>query len=217
MNYAAVRQRMVESQIRTNRVTNSKVIEALRAVPREVFVPKSMRGIAYVDESIDLGGGRYLIEPLVFASMLQAVDIKTSDVVLDIGCVTGYSAAVLARLASTVVAIECDSEMVGRSGALLSEQKIDNVAVVSGNLADGDAAHSPYQVIVIEGAVARIPDVLLRQLSDGGRLVAVVNGESGLGRVTLVTRTGNSFSTRRVFEAFAHCLPGFQRKPGFAF
>lgn len=217
MNYASARHNMVENQIRTNRITNGAVIDALDGVPREAFVPKQLRGVAYLDEDIDLGGGRYLMEPLVFAGLLQAADVKPGDVVLDVGCATGYSAAVLARLASTVVALESDSELVVRAGALLAGLAVDNVAVVSGPLVEGDPAHGPYQVIVVEGAVPRIPDRLQRQLADGGRLIAVVAGESGLGRATLVSRIGEVFSARVVFDASVHSLREFHLRPSFVF
>lgn len=217
MNYTAARHNMVENQIRTNRITNNAVVAALESVPREVFVPKQLRGVAYLDEDIDLGGGRYLLEPLVFAGFLQAADIKPGDVVLDVGCATGYSAAVLARLASTVVALESDSELAVRAGALLAGLAVDNVAVVSGPLVEGDATHGPYQVIVVEGAIPQVPDKLLHQLADGGRLIAVVTAESGMGRATLVSRIGEVFSTRVVFDASIHALPEFHRRPSFVF
>lgn len=217
MNYAQARLNMVESQIRTNRVNNAVVLAAMGQVPREMFVPKQLHGAAYLDEDIELGSGRYLMEPLVFARLLQAVDVKSNEVVLDVGCATGYSAAVLARLASTVVALESDVEMAGRASALLAELSVDNVAVVTGPLVEGDAAHGPYHVIVVEGSVAQVPEGLLHQLAEGGRLIAVVTGDSGVGRATLVVRIGDVFSSRVVFDAAVRPLPGFQRKLGFVF
>jgi protein-L-isoaspartate(D-aspartate) O-methyltransferase len=217
MNYAAARHNMVENQVRTNRVTNPLVIQALEEVPREVFVPKQLRGVAYVDEDIDLGGGRSLMEPVPFARLLQLAEIGVDEVVLDVGCATGYSAAVLARLASTVVALESDAELSGRATALLAELGVDNVAVVTGPLAAGDASHGPYNVIVVEGAVPHIPTSLTRQLADGGRLVAVVGGESGIGRATVVVRTGETLSSRVVFDASVGPLPGFEVTAGFVF
>jgi protein-L-isoaspartate(D-aspartate) O-methyltransferase len=208
---------MVENQIRTNRITNGAVIAALDAVPREAFVPKQLRGVAYLDGDIDLGGGRYLMEPLVFAGLLQAAHIKPADVVLDVGCATGYSAAVLARLASTVVALESDNELVVRAGALLAGLSVDNVAVVSGPLVEGDATHGPYQVIIVEGAVPEVPDGLPRQLADGGRLIAVVAAGSELGQATLISRIGDALSSQVVFDASIHSLREFHRRPSFVF
>ena len=217
MNYAVARRNMVEGQVRSNRVTDPLVLRTLEEVPRELFVPNQLRGVAYLDEDIDLGNGRYLMEPMVFARLLQTAEIKTTEVVLDIGCASGYSAAVLARLASTVVALESDLDLAKRATALLAELSVDTVAVVTGALAQGDAAHGPYNVIVLEGAVAAIPDQLTRQWADGGRLLAVVAGESGVGRATLVVRIGDAFSSRIVFDANTAPLPGFQPKASFVF
>jgi protein-L-isoaspartate(D-aspartate) O-methyltransferase len=215
MNYEAARHNMVENQLRANRVTDPQVIQALEDVPREVFVPNRLRGVAYRDEDIDLGGGRYLMEPMVFARLLQAAGITSQDVVLDVGCGTGYSAAVLARLASTVVALEADTELAGQATSTLAGLSVDNVAVVAGPLTEGDAAHGPYNVIILEGSVAKIPEKLLQQLAEGGRLVAVATGESGVGRATVVARLGGLFSSRVEFDAAIGPLPGFRVQPGF--
>ena len=217
MNYAAARHNMVENQVRTNRVTDPQVILALDEVPREVFVPKPLRGVAYVDSDIDLGGGRSLMGPLPFARLLQAAAIQPHEVVLDVGAATGYSSAVLARLASTVVALESDADMADRATALVGELGADNVAVVTGALSEGSAAHGPYDVIVLEGAVSHIPETLVRQLADGGRLVAVVRGETGLGHATVVTRVDNTFTNREIFDAAVVPLPGFQAQSVFVF
>lgn len=216
MNYADARRHMVDGQIRTNDVTDRRLVAALGEIPREVFVPKPLRGMAYIDGDIDLGAGRFLMEPLAFAIMVQAAAIDSGDVVLDLGCATGYSAAVLSRLASTVVAVESDRDLAARAGALLGELGFDNVAVGAGALADGDAPHSPYQVIVLEGAVERIPDSLLNQLAEGGRLVAVVR-DGPVSAATVVTRTNGTFSARKVREISVRVLPGFERKPSFVF
>ena len=217
MNYAAARHNMVENQIRTNRVTNPQVIQALEEVPREVFVPNQLRGVAYVDKGVDLGGGRALMEPAVFARLLQAAEIQSGDVVLDVGPASGYSAAVLSRLASTVVAVETDADLSARATSLLAELNVDNVALVNSALSAGDATHGPYNVIVLEGAVARIPEALISQLADGGRLVAVVVGESGVGRATLMVRVGDAVSSRVVFDAQLPLLPGFEPRADFVF
>ena len=217
MDYRAARHSMVESQLRTNRVTEPTVIAALESVPREIFVPKQLAGGAYVDAPIAIGNGRALMEPMVLARLLQAAQIKASDVVLDIGVASGYSAAVLSRVASTVVALESDSELAGRASAALASLNVDNVAVVTGALPDGDAAHGPYDVIVMEGRVAGVPQAILDQLADGGRLVAVVDDAQGMGRATIFSRFGNVLSHRVVFDAAAPRLPGFSAPAVFAF
>lgn len=219
MDYAVARHNMVENQIRTNRVRDPMVLEAMAAVPRELFVPKQMRGIAYVDEDVDLGNGRYLMEPLVLARLLQLAELRPEDVALVIGCGTGYTPAVLARLASTVVALESDPDLATRASGLLAEQGADNVAVVTGPLRDGYPTQAPYDLIVIDGGVQEIPTALCNQLAEGGRLAALVmDGAPGtMGRGTLVSRIGGGFSRRVGFDAATPILPGFTKAPGFVF
>lgn len=219
MDYAAARHNMVENQIRTNRVRDPLVLDAMNAVPRELFVPKQMRGIAYIDEDVDLGNGRYLMEPLVLARLLQLAETRPEDVALVVGCGTGYSAGVLARLVSTVVALESDGDLATRASGLLAELGADNVAVVTGPLSDGYPTQAPYDLIVIDGGVQEIPNALCNQLADNGRLVTVVmDGQPGsMGRGTLVSRLGGGFSRRVGFDAASPILPGFTKAPGFIF
>ena len=214
MDYPAARQHMVESQIRPNRVTDSRIISAMGEIPRETFVPKPLLGVAYVDEVLALGNGRQLLAPMVLARLLQTAEIQSGDVVLDVGCGSGYSAAVLARLASIVVALECDPELAAIAARNVAELEIDNVAVVEGPLGDGWAKQGPYDVIVFDGAVNDVPLAVLDQLAEGGRLVAVMAG-NGIGKATLVTRFGATLSRRQVFDAAAPCLPGFAAEPTF--
>ncbi|MBM3600119.1 MAG: protein-L-isoaspartate O-methyltransferase [Alphaproteobacteria bacterium] len=216
-DFAAARLNMVEGQIRTNRVTDPVLIDALLAVPRELFVPPSLRSIAYVDEDLPLGRGRYLMEPVVLARMLQVASITPSEAVLDIGCASGYSTAVIAKLAGSVVAIDADAELVKRANQILSELGADNAAVVQADTAQGYARQAPYNVVVLGGAVDFVPDAITDQLVDGGRLVAVVRDEGGVGRATLMTRVGSSVSSRIIFDAATPRLPGFAREPGFVF
>jgi protein-L-isoaspartate(D-aspartate) O-methyltransferase len=215
MDFAAARYNMVENQIRTNRVSDPGVIEAMRAIPRETFLPRPLRGMAYLDEDIPIGGGRFLIEPLVLARLLQGAEVRPADVVLAIGDATGWACAILSRLASTVVSLECDAETVNRSAATLTEMGCDTVAVVRGRLSDGYAAQAPYDVIVFVGAVGEIPQGVARQLADHGRLVAVVAGAAGAGRVTQIVRSGDSFSRRTMFDASTPLLPGLDVAPRF--
>jgi len=209
MDYKAARHMMVEAQLRTNRVITPELITALESVPRENFVPRQMAGGAYVDGALPIGNGRALMEPMVFGRLLQAAMIGKSDVVLDVGCASGYSAAVLSHVASTVVALEVDSELAGRASANLAQLGVDNVAVVTGPLTEGDAAHGPYDVIIIEGQIPAVPKALLDQLAEGGRLLAVLDEGAGPGRATLFTRFGGAVSHRVIFDATAGRLPGF--------
>lgn len=219
MDFATARHNMVENQVRTNKVSDERLLEAMAEVPRERFVPKALRGIAYVDDDIEIGSGRFLIEPMIFARLVQAVFIQPGDVVLDIGCGPGYTSAVLARLASTVVAVESDEELARKAAAELVELKVDNAVVVAAAMVAGYPPQAPYQVIMFGGAVAEIPQSICDQLADGGRLAAVVadGGRGRMGKAVLVTRAGDSFGRRVIFDAAIPLLPGFEPKPAFVF
>jgi len=216
MDFAIARHNMVESQIRPNRVTDPYVLDAIAALPREAFVPKSLAGVAYVDEAIPIGGGRYLMEPMVLARLLQAAEVQEDDIALLVGCGSGYEAAVLSHLASTVVALESDPELAESASDLMSELGIDTVAVVDGGFAQGFARQAPYDVIIFNGAVSEIPVAILEQLSEGGRLVAIV-GEGPMGKGTLVTKNSGVLSSRVVFDAGTPLLTGFEPAPSFSF
>ncbi len=216
MDFATARHNMVESQIRPNRVTDPLVLSAMAELPRETFVPKALRGIAYVDEDIAIGPGRYLMEPMVLALLLQAADVRSTDVVLDIGCGTGYAAAVLARMASTVVALESDAGLAARAAETLAELEIDTVDVVRGRLDEGYPKQAPYDVIFFGGAVSRVPPAITDQLAEGGRLAAVIAGD-GPGKGTLLTRHGGAVSRREMFDGGTPFLPGFAPEAAFTF
>ncbi len=216
-DYAAARLNMVESQVRPNKVTDHRLLEALLDVPRELFVPERLRGVAYVDEDVPLGGGRYLMEPMVFARLIQTADIRPTDTVLEVGGGAGYGAAVLARLAARVVALESDAEFARAAESILRRLAVTNVKVAIGPLVDGYAIDAPYDVIVFGGAVERVPAGITEQLAEGGRLVAVVAPPGEPGRATVVMRVGGALSRRIVFDAATPVLPGLQLEPGFAF
>lgn len=217
MDYSAARHMMVEAQLRTNRVVAPALLKALQTVPREIFVPAQLAAGAYIDGPLPIGNRRSLMEPMVLGRLLQSAEIKPTDVVLDIGCASGYSAAILSHVASTVVALECDPELAARANQALASLAIDNVAVVVGGLAIGDAAHGPYDVIIIEGQVPSVPQIILDQMADCGRLLAVIDDGAGPGRATLFTRYGTSFSDRIIFDATAPRLPGFVAPANFQF
>ncbi len=217
MDYGAARANMVASQLRTNKVTDPVLLEAFETVPRELFVPADKRGVAYVDEDIAIAPGRYLMEPMVFARLLQEAAVEPGDIVLDIGCGSGYSSAILAKLAATVVAVESDKRLAEDADRILSDQGNDNVVVVEAPLDEGYPKQAPYNVIVIGGSVAEVPKAICDQLIDGGRLVTVVKDRPGLGRASLIQRTGDVVSSRALFDAATPYLPGFTREAGFVF
>lgn len=216
MSFAAARHNMIESQLRTNRVTDKNVLAAFEAVPRELFMPPSMGSIAYVDEDLELAPGRWLMEPMVLARLLQAAEVRPDDVALAVGCGTGYCCAILARLAGTVVAVESDPELAAQAARILSELSIDNVVFVEGQLSEGNPRQAPYDVILIDGGVEEVPEAIQRQLAEGGRLVTVKR-RGPVGRAVLMINRGGVVSSRVLFDAAVPLLPGFAREPGFVF
>lgn len=217
IDFEKCRRNMVDCQLRPNGVTDERVLAAMGSVPREAFTAPDYQGIAYVDEDIPIGDGRYLMEPMVLARMLQAAAIGGDDVVLDIGCGSGYTAAVCARIAATVVAVESEPRLAAEAIRILGELEIDNVVVVEDALEDGYREQAPYDSIVFSGSVADLPEPILGQLSDGGRLVAVIEDESGRGRAVLAQNTRGTISRRAIFDASIPRLPGFDREPQFVF
>lgn len=212
-DFAARRTMMVDTQVRPNDVTKFPIIEAMLAVPREAYVPDARREAAYVGENLDLGQGRWLLEPRNFAKMLDALDIQPGDRVLDIAAGMGYSSAVLARMAQAVVALE-EGALAASAEAHLSVQDIEGVTVVEGRLADGAAEEGPYDVIVIEGGVEQVPAAITAQLRDGGRIAAIfLQGQ--LGTVRIGRKIDGIMAWRDAFNAAAPVLPGFTRAKEF--
>ena len=219
-NFEILRQRMVDNQIRVNDVTDHRVIRAFSETPREVFVPSDQKPFAYGDRDIPIGAGetgeRYLLAPMVLAKMIQALQVESTNVVLDIGCGSGYCAAILAQLAGSVVAVEEEEPLVGAAEANLQSLGFDNVAVLQGKIADGLAGEGPFDAILISGGVEAVPGALKDQLNDRGRLVAVVmSGRTGQAR--LFERVGAQTSERVLFDASAPILPGFRKAREFVF
>jgi protein-L-isoaspartate(D-aspartate) O-methyltransferase len=217
-NFEYARKNMVDSQLLPNKVIDLVLIDALRDIPREKFVPRHLQKIAYVDEDIALGNGRWLPEPMVIARLIQDAGIQACDIVLDIGCGTGYSSALLGRVAGTVVGIEQDKNMVQEADKLLHDLDICNAVVVQqADLRHGYAQQAPYNVILINGSVPSVPDAILDQLADGGRLVTVISQQGHMGSAVLISRAGDYFSTRVLFDAATPTLAGFGSGENFVF
>lgn len=217
-DFAAMRSHMVEGQILPNKVTDAGLIAALHAVPRERFVPSAMRAVAYVDEDLKVADDRYLMEPVVLARLLQALRVGPEDVVLDIGCATGYSTALISRLAGTAVGLESDPALAAQAEETLSNLEYDNALVVEGDLSVGYPEQAPYDAIILQGAVASVPERLLQQLGDDGRLAAVVDEEGvGVGDARLFARHGKTIGSRPLFDAAVPPLPGFEKPRVFEF
>ena len=216
MDYEAARRNMVESQIRTNKVTHPGLLAALSSVPRERFLPADRAFAAYVDDDIPMAPGRFLMEPMVFARLVQLAEPKPDDRALVIGSGLGYGAAVLAHLVASIVALESDAGLAARGKDQLAQLAIHNVIQVTGPLAQGWASSAPYDLILIEGSVEEIPQTLFGQMADGGRLVAVVATE-GVGRATLFMEREKVISHRPYFDAAVPALADFRRQRGFVF
>ncbi|MBK0328670.1 protein-L-isoaspartate O-methyltransferase [Rhodobacteraceae bacterium F11138] len=214
-DFAERRRVMVDTQIRPSDVTKFPIIKAMLEVKREAYVPGALQEAAYTGENIVLDGGRVMLEPRTLAKMLDAVDISNDDLVLDIGCTYGYSSAVVARIAQAVVAVEEDASMAAEAQNNLVDAGEDNVIVHTGALAAGAPEHGPYDVILVQGGVADLPQALVEQLKDGGRIVCLFM-QDALGVVRIGYKSGANVSWRFEFNAGAPVLPGFEKQPAFA-
>ncbi len=222
IDFARLRQSMVDSQIRANDITDPRILAAMLELPRERFAPEDRRGLAYIDDDLPLRDGaagkpaRYLMEPMVLAKLVQALDIDAGDKVLDVGTATGYSAALLGRLAGSVVALEEDQGLASAAAGNLTELGAGNVTVVTGTLAAGWPPEKPYDAILLNGSVEIVPEALLDQLAEGGRLAAVLRA-GGSARATIYTRVAGNVAARPVCNAAAAPLPGFAAPETFVF
>jgi len=215
--FGAARVHMIESQLRPGKVIDARVLGAFAGIRRELFVPEHLRAVAYVDEDLPLGRGRYLMEPMVAARLLQAATIERTDTVLIVGAGTGCEAALAGALARSVVALEEELELARCAREALVEHSIAAVSVVEGPLDQGYRPRAPYDVMLFGGAVAEVPSEIDSQLAEGGRLLAVVKSANGIGRAILRTKTGGVMAQRVLFDAATPLLPGFLPKPAFVF
>ena len=218
--FSTARQKMVDGQVRPSDVTDSRIIDAMLAVPREAFVPQNQSALAYLDLDLDVSEGgaakRFLIKPAVTAKMLQAAEIKDTDNVLVAGCASGYLAALVAKLAGRVTATESDPSLAAKAKAAFAELGLGNVTMQVAAAVEGDSANAPYDVIVLNGATEITPEGLYRQLKDGGRLVGIF-AMTQPPRATIVTHSHQDFGNRALFDAVVPVLPGLERLPAFVF
>ena len=186
------RQNMVDNQLRANKVHDDRVLDAFLCLQRELFVPPGLRGVAYIDEDLPVAPGRYLMEPMVAARLLQALAVQPKDAALVVGAGAGYEAAALGLLARSVIALEDDPELARLGRSALVDHRIASVTYVEAPLAGGHRARAPYDVILFGGAAAAVPEEISAQLTEGGRLGVVLREPGSVGRATLITRTGAS-------------------------
>lgn len=214
-DFALRRQMMVDTQVRPSDVTKFPIIDAMLTIQRENFLPDALKEAAYSGENIDLGQGRVLLEPRTLAKMLDALNITGRELVLDIGCGHGYSSAVVARMAQAVVAVEEDEAMASEAESVLALAGADNVIVHQGPLAEGAEEHGPFDVILVQGGVEALPEVIANQLKDGGR-IACLFMENALGVVRVGFKTQGAISWRFEYNASAPVLPGFEKETAFS-
>lgn len=222
LDFAAARFHMVESQLRPNKVRDERILDVMGRLPREMFVPPALAGIAYIDEELQAAPGRYLLEPMVLARLLQEAGIKAEDRVLDIGPVTGYSTVIIASLAKQVIAAECDISLQKKTIDNLDSLRIPNAEVWLGPLPEGCAETAPYNVIFFNGSIETLPEAILNQLAEGGRLVTILRQygpaqAAHKGEARLYERIHGSVSHRALFDAHARLIPGFEAQRRFAF
>jgi protein-L-isoaspartate(D-aspartate) O-methyltransferase len=220
LDLALARRMMVDGQIRPNDITDLRLIAAFLDVAREHFLPAQQAELAYLELDMPVGGGRpprVLLKPMVLAKLMQAAEISADDQVLDVGAATGYSSALLARLAGAVVSLEEDTALSHAAAEIgRTESSAKTITFVNGSLVDGWAARAPYDVIVMNGATEIVPDRLCQQLKDKGRLVCILGAGPG-SKAMLYRKDGNDISARPLFDATAPLLPGFAKVPAFAF
>jgi protein-L-isoaspartate(D-aspartate) O-methyltransferase len=227
IDFEQARATMVVSQLRTDKVTDRRILAAFAALPRERFMPPAKRELAYSDASLEVwpsldgGPARFLLPPVVLARLIQLASVEANDAMLDIGCATGYSTAVLAHLARSVTAVEAEPELAAAARDNLLALGIGNATVLDGELARGAPDAGPFDVILLNGSVSEVPDALLAQLKEGGRLCAIVasgrEGRPRQGKATLFVKVEGEASGLPHFDANAKPLPGFALTPSFTF
>ena len=211
---------MVESQLRTNKVTSDRLIIAFENTAKENYIDDDLSELAYIDEDLMLPSGRFILEPMVFARMVQALELKSTDAVLDIGSTSGYSTAILSKLSQSVVGIESDTDLAQQAQDNLTSDNVDNAVVINASHVEGLAKEAPYNAILINGAVQSVPEGLLSQLAEDGRLIAVIRDDtSSPGRVVKYVRAGkgNSFAKTTLFDAQTPILDEFSEEKPFSF
>lgn len=216
MDYQAARKAMIDSQIRTGNVTQEAIIAAFSETPREIFLPSRLQNLAYCDRALEIEKGKFLMDPMALARLIQSLEIDSAKKVLVVGMGTGYAAAILARIGGTIVALDSDEKLVEQAEANFRQLQIKNVTVAKGALKEGFAKHAPYDAILVDGATDDIPNTWFDQLAENGRLAVIVN-EKGIGKAKLFEKNRNHIGQQMLFDAWAPTLPGLQQSSEFVF
>jgi len=210
MEFKLARKNMVDCQLKPNKIKDNEVINAFLNVPREMFVKKNHIKHAYLDDNLSLGNGRFLLNPVILSRLIQALELKKNETILNIASGSGYGVVILSYLADTVLGIENDKNLLEKSLELLLNLDVNNAAIIKGDIKEGFVKQAPYDAILIEGAVEEVPEIILTQLSDKGRLVTVQSNESGYGKAILIEKFNNNFITNILFDAYVPILSGFR-------
>lgn len=213
LDTADARKRMVDSQIRPNKVNDAAVLEGMRELKRELFVPAALADFAYIDEDLPLGNGRVLTEPMILARLLDAAAVKRHEKILVVASGTGYAAALLVTMGAHVTALEEDSSLAAIAARLLPPE----VKQVAGKLGDGVPDRAPYDVILIDGGVREIPPALIAQLAPDGRILAVLVPVEGAGTAVRADHAGGALALTKLFDCQTPVLPSLLPKTGFSF
>ncbi|MAH83353.1 MAG: hypothetical protein CBB68_03200 [Rhodospirillaceae bacterium TMED8] len=217
MDFGSARQNMVDCQILPNNVSDPRIVDGLLRLPRENFVSADYKGVSYVDDALPLGDGRFLMEPMIVGRLLEELDLRSEDIALCIGCASGFVPALLASIVSAVVAVESNKSLAERASTTFESLSLDNIALIDGPLQDGHLKQAPYDIIIFDGAVEEVPEQIINQLAEDGRLTAVVNQGRSVGRAHLMTCHNGVVSGRDVFDANTPKLPGFEKRRLFRF
>lgn len=222
-DFTQARQNMVDGQVRTNKVTSHALIRRLRDIPREIFVTPDQAAVCYIDEDLPLPNGRFLLEPMVLARLIQAAELTHTDSVLDVGCASGYSSAIIAGLCATVIGVDRDKNLIDRAVNNIRELSIANCAFITGPMLTGHSAKAPYDAIIVNGSVSELPNVLFDQLRDGGRLLCILKQSGaqaialGPGKAMIYRKSGAVISGRALFDAASPYIESPQQTSKFVF
>ena len=217
-DFAELRRTMVDTQLRPCNVSGSLLLRAFLTIARELFVTEADQAVAYCDDCLELGQGRFMLPPSLLGQLIQALDPKVNENILTIGCGTGYAATILGYLSKQVTALEDNDSMARAAEQNLSQCNSCNVQVVVGPVTKGWAADAPYDAILIEGAVPEVPAALFKQLTEQGRIVVILqHSENKLGTAYLFQRQGEGISKRQLFKAACPTLQEFSATPEFRF
>jgi len=216
MDFARARDVMVESQVRTNDVTDPRVLHAMRTLPRERFAPPQKRTLAYADLELEVAPGRTLMRPRDISKLVAALAPTGNERALEIAGATGYGAAVLAACSKEVLSLDPDPNLSITAGAALESAGVKNAKAVSTPTVDGWPDEAPYDIIMLNGAAEIVPEAWLEQLAPGGRLGVIVR-QGAAGAARIYTKSGDVAGYRVAFDAAPPIAPGLERKPSFVF